>query len=93
VAERLLLDTDVLVEYLRGRVEAVGYLEGLVSDVYVSVISVAELFAGVIGEEERSLRPFLVAFDARPSPRRWRGRATFTGGTTGRATARALRML
>ena len=67
MVERLLLDTDVLVEYLRGREEAVGYLEGLASDLYVSVISVAELFAGVTGdEEERSLRQFLLAFDAVP---------------------------
>ena len=67
MAERLLLDTDVLVEYLRGREEAVEYLEGLTSDLYVSVISVAELFAGVRGDDEEwSLRQFLLAFDALP---------------------------
>ena len=67
MAERLLLDTEVLVEYLRGRKEAVEYLEGLASDLYVSVISIAELFAGVRGDkEERSLRQFLLAFDAVP---------------------------
>ena len=44
-----------------------GYLEGLASDLYVSVTSIAELFAGVGGdEEERSLRQFLLAFDAVP---------------------------
>ena len=63
MAERLLLDTDVLIEYLRGRGEAVEYLESLSSDLYLSVISVAELFAGVKGEEEeRSLKQFLLAF-------------------------------
>jgi predicted nucleic acid-binding protein len=63
VAERLLLDTDVLIEYLRGRSEAVEYLESLSSDLYLSMISVAELFAGVKDdEEERSLRRFLLAF-------------------------------
>jgi predicted nucleic acid-binding protein len=63
VAERLLLDTDVLIEYLRGRSEAVEYLESLSSDLYLSVISVAELFAGVKDdEEERSLKRFLLAF-------------------------------
>ena len=63
MAERLLLDTDVLIEYLRGRSEAVEYLESLSSDLYLSVISVAELFAGVKDdEEERSLRRFLLAF-------------------------------
>ncbi len=64
---RLLIDTDVLVEYLRGRQEAVEYLEGLTADLYVSVVSVAELFAGVRGDqEERSLEQFLLVFTALP---------------------------
>lgn len=64
---RLLLDTDILVEYLRGRREATEYLEGLTADLYVSVISVAELFAGVRDDgEERSLKQFLLAFTALP---------------------------
>ena len=63
MAERLLIDTDVLVGYLRGRSEAVEYLEGLTSDLYISVISVAELFAGVRDdEEEKSLKQLLLAF-------------------------------
>lgn len=67
MADRLLLDTDVLIEYLRGREEAIEYLEGLTSDLYLSVISVAELFAGVKDdEEERSLKQFLLAFAVLP---------------------------
>jgi predicted nucleic acid-binding protein len=67
MAERLLLDTDVLVEYLRGRAEAIEYLESLEHDLFVSVVSVAELFAGVRGgEEERSLEQFLLAFTTLP---------------------------
>ncbi len=67
MSERLLLDTDVLIEYLRGRPKAIEYLEGLTSDLYLSVISVAELFAGVKGdEEERSLKQFLLAFAILP---------------------------
>src|SRR5919199_1289802 len=67
MAERLLLDTDILVEYLRGRSKAIEYLEGLTSDLYVSVISVAELFVGIKGEvEERSLKQFLLAFAVLP---------------------------
>jgi predicted nucleic acid-binding protein len=63
VAERLLIDTDVLIEYLRGRSEAVGYLESLTSDLYISVISIAELFASVRDdEEEKSLKQLLLAF-------------------------------
>ncbi len=67
MVERLLLDTDVLVEYLRGRPKAIEYLEGLASDLSISVISVAELFAGVKGdEEERALMQFLLAFSILP---------------------------
>jgi predicted nucleic acid-binding protein len=66
MAERLLLDIDVLVEYLRGRPRAIEYLEGLTSDLCISVISVAELFAGVRGDEERSLKQFLLAFAVLP---------------------------
>ncbi len=67
MADRLLLDTDLLVEYLRGREEAIEYLEGLTSDLYLSVISVAELFAGAKGdEEERSLKQILLAFVVLP---------------------------
>ena len=67
MAERLLIDTDVLIEYLRGRSEAVEYLEGLTSDLCISVISVAELFAGVRDdEEEKSLKQLLLAFVVLP---------------------------
>ncbi len=67
MAGRLLIDTDVLIEYLRGRSEAVEYLEGLTEDLYLSVISVAELFAGVKGdEEEKFLKQFLLAFVVLP---------------------------
>lgn len=67
MAERLLFDTDVLIEYLRGRQRAVEYLEGLVDDMCISVVSIAELFAGVRGDrEEDSLKQFLLAFSALP---------------------------
>ena len=67
MAERPLLDTDVLVEYLRGRGEAVEYLESLTSDLYLSVISVAELFAAVRGDKEaKSLEQLLQAFVVLP---------------------------
>ena len=63
MAEPLLIDTDVLIEYLRGRSETVEYLEGLTSDLYLLVASVAELFAGIKGnEEENSLEQLLQAF-------------------------------
>lgn len=67
MAERLLVDTDVLIEYLRGHERAIDYLEGLEADLSVSVVSVAELFAGVRGdEEEHGLQQFLLAFTVLP---------------------------
>ena len=63
----LLVDTDVLIEYLRGREKAIEYLESLASDLNISVISVAELFAGIReDEEERNLQQFLLAFTVLP---------------------------
>ena len=57
----------MLIEYLRGRDRAVEYLEGLHADLYVSVVSIAELFAGVRGEEEEaSLKQFLLTFTVLP---------------------------
>ena len=64
MAKRLLIDTDVLIEYLRGRRKAVKFLENQSASLAVSVITVAELFAGVKGQEEQgALEQFLAAFD------------------------------
>jgi predicted nucleic acid-binding protein len=63
MAASYLLDTDVLIDYLRGHERAVRFLETAAGDLHVSSISVAELYAGVKGEEEdRSLQQFLSAF-------------------------------
>lgn len=60
--EKLLVDTDVLIDYLREQPQAVAYLETLDDPFYVSVISVAELFAGVRdGDESEQLASFLGA--------------------------------
>lgn len=64
---RLLLDTDVIIEYLRDRPKAIEYFENLESELFVSSISVAELYAGVKGKrEEETLERFLAAFDVLP---------------------------
>jgi hypothetical protein len=47
MADLLLIDTGVLIDYLRGRTEAVNYLEGLTDPLSVSAVTVAELYAGV----------------------------------------------
>ncbi len=67
MAERNLLDTDIIIEYLRGSVSAVKYVEGLTEDLLLSAVTVAELWSGVKGEEEeRTLDHFLLAFKIVP---------------------------
>jgi predicted nucleic acid-binding protein len=66
VSRRHLVDTDVLVEYLRGRPRAVSYLEGLTGELHVSAVTVAEMFAGAREDEEETLRDFLAAFEVEP---------------------------
>lgn len=67
---RLLIDTDVLIDYLRGGQSAVSYLEGLSETLLVSAVTVAELFAGVReGKERDTLGVFLEAFEVIPVDR------------------------
>ena len=65
--ERLLFDTDVLIDYLRDLPEAVSYLEAQSGILCTSAVSAAELWAGVRegGERDRPGR-FLSAFDVIP---------------------------
>ncbi|MFO7767525.1 MAG: type II toxin-antitoxin system VapC family toxin [bacterium] len=68
--ERLLLDTDVLIDYLRGREAAVEWLEARTEDLLVSVITVSELAVGIRGEEEdQALEEFLDLFEVVPLDR------------------------
>ena len=67
MADRLLLDTDVLIDYLRDRPEAVAYVEGLVGELLISAVTVAELYAGVReGAERAKLENFLKVFHIVP---------------------------
>ena len=60
----VLIDTDVLVDYLRGQVNAVAYLESVTERLMISAITVAELYAGVReGTERQALDMFLSAFE------------------------------
>lgn len=59
-----LIDTDVLIDYLRDEKKAVDYLEKVHEPLFISVITVAELYAGVKGkEEENVLTSFLRLFE------------------------------
>ena len=62
-----LFDTDVLIEYLRGKTKIIEYLENFSGEHFISSITVAELFAGVRDEEEKSnLEKFILAFKVIP---------------------------
>lgn len=52
---QLLIDTDVLIDYLRDQAESVRYLEGLTPPLSVSAVTVAELYAGVRDGAERAV--------------------------------------
>jgi predicted nucleic acid-binding protein len=70
MAERQLLDTDVIVDYLRGVSDAIDYIEHLPGTLFLSSISVAELFSGVReGAERTALQTFLGAFEVVPVDR------------------------
>jgi len=63
----MLLDTNVIIDFLRGRSNAVAYVRGLPAPVLTSAIVVAELYAGVRDGAERSqLDGFLSAVTVVP---------------------------
>lgn len=63
----LLVDSDVLIEYLRGRPGAVEFVEGVEDDLLVSVVTLAELLAGVRDDEEhRRVDEFRLAIEVAP---------------------------
>ena len=67
MSERLVIDTDVLIDYLRDQEAAAVFLEGFSQPLALSVISVAELYVGVRDGEERSrLDEFIAAFETLP---------------------------
>lgn len=64
---RILIDTDVLIQYLRGDGQAIDFLESLDHRPAISVICVAELMVGVRDDHERqAVEGFLSTFDELP---------------------------
>jgi predicted nucleic acid-binding protein len=55
VRKRLLLDTDVLIDFLRGQPQVVQLLEDTDCEFHVSAVSVAELYVGVRDGREREV--------------------------------------
>jgi predicted nucleic acid-binding protein len=54
MASPILLDTDVLVDFLRGHRIAVDFVNAYSDRIILSAIVVAELYAGVKGDDERA---------------------------------------
>ncbi len=64
MSENLLVDTDVLIDYLRGQEDAVDYIESLTQSLLMSTITMTELYAGVReGDERTKLDTFVKAFE------------------------------
>ncbi len=60
---KLLVDSDVLIDFLRGYPAAVKYLKDNTNRIVISAISIAELYAGVKGNKEmEKLKSFLTLF-------------------------------
>ena len=67
MAVSILVDTDVCIDYLRGRPQTVHWLEEVAGPLLVSAVTVAELFARVRdGAERGQLEEFLRAFAVVP---------------------------
>ena len=54
MARPILVDTDVMVDFLRGHPKAVALIRGNSTRIILSSIAAAELYAGVKGDEELS---------------------------------------
>jgi len=64
MSEILLIDTDVIIDYLRNQADAVAYVESLTNPLLISVITVAELYSGVReGRERSALETFISVFE------------------------------
>lgn len=62
MSKRVLLDTDILIDYMRGYPEAVAFVDGTGPRAAVSVLTVSELYAGVREAETRQLKKLLQTF-------------------------------
>jgi len=62
VSRQFLVDTDILIDFLRGRPVAVSFVNEHLDRIIVSAISVAELYSGVRGRANDTERQDLAAF-------------------------------
>lgn len=64
--KQILVDTDVIVDFLRGYAKAVSYVENHSAEIVLSSIVVAELYAGVRDNERSNLDDFVSLFPIIP---------------------------
>ena len=63
----ILVDTNILIDHLRGRKEATDFLLSLKEQPFISSLTIAELFAGVKGKKEKTaLHQLINAFHVIP---------------------------
>jgi hypothetical protein len=62
MSDRILLDTDVVIDYLRGVRQAVEFVDESGHEVHLSAVTVAELYAGARQAEMEDLRKVLGTF-------------------------------
>ncbi len=62
MSKEKLVDTDVLIDFLRGNEKAVILIDKISSQIILSPIVVAELYAGVKGEDELSVLDNFISF-------------------------------
>ncbi len=62
MSRQFLVDTDILIDFLRGRPVAVSFVNEHLDRIIVSAISVAELYSGVRGRANDTERQDLAAF-------------------------------
>ena len=63
----MLIDTDILIDYVRGQPDAVLFIEQNIDHLAVSAVSVAELYQGVReGRERTKLSRMISAFTVLP---------------------------
>ena len=67
MAGSILLDTDVLVDFFRGHIKAMAFVNAHSAQIILSSIVVAELYAGVKGDaEQAALENFVSLFRVVP---------------------------
>ncbi len=58
---KLLVDTDVIIDFLRGNSIAIKYISDKLDDISLSIMTVAELYAGVRGKKERKELDYFIS--------------------------------